>query len=154
MEYTLVSRNNILGDPWVAQWFSVCLRPTAQSWRPGIESCVGLLAWSLLLSLSLSLSVCLSWINFKKRSNILDFYVAKQINLKFAKKKVRNRTSFITLMNTNKHICWKNTTYLSWLYAHIWEQSYRRWKRRMQGDRCLWVWRVVRLGWGWRRKFK
>ena len=45
--------------------FWCCLRPRAWSWRPGIESHVGLHTWSLLLLLpvSLPLSVCFSWIN-------------------------------------------------------------------------------------------
>ena len=30
------------GDPWVAQWFGACLWLRARSWRPGIESHVGL----------------------------------------------------------------------------------------------------------------
>ena len=49
-------------DPWVAQRFGICLWPRARSWRPGIESHVGLLAWSLLLPLpmSLPLSLCVS----------------------------------------------------------------------------------------------
>ena len=60
------------GDPWVAQWFGACLWP----WSPGIESRVGLLAWSLLLPLPvflpLFLSLCVSimggWIkSLKKR---------------------------------------------------------------------------------------
>ena len=57
------------GDPWVAQQFSACLWPRVWSWSPGIESHIGLPAWSLLLPLpvpillSLSLSLCLSWIN-------------------------------------------------------------------------------------------
>ena len=44
---------------------SACLWPGARSWSPGIEFCVGLLAWSLLLPLpvSLPLSLCLSLIN-------------------------------------------------------------------------------------------
>ena len=29
-------------DPWVAQRFSACLWPRARSWRPGIESHIGL----------------------------------------------------------------------------------------------------------------
>ena len=59
-----------LGDAWVAQWLSVCLRLVRDP-RLGIGSRIGLPAWSLLLplpvsasllslSLSLSLSVCLS----------------------------------------------------------------------------------------------
>ena len=58
-------------DPWVAQRFGACLWPRVRSWRPGIESHVGLLvhgAWfslclCLCLSLSLSLSVCVTIIN-------------------------------------------------------------------------------------------
>ena len=51
-------------DPWVAQWFGACLWPRARSWRPGIESHVGLLVHGacfslcLCLCLSLSLSLC------------------------------------------------------------------------------------------------
>ena len=51
-----------IGDPWVAQRFSVCFWPRARSWSPGIESHVRLPAWacfSLLLCLCLSLSLCL-----------------------------------------------------------------------------------------------
>ena len=47
-------------DPWVAQRFGACLWPGARSWRPGIESHVGLPAWSLLLPLPVSLPLCLS----------------------------------------------------------------------------------------------
>ena len=52
-------------DPWVAQRFGACLWPRARSWRPGIESHVGLPAWSLLLPLpvSLPLSLCVTIIN-------------------------------------------------------------------------------------------
>ena len=50
-------------DPWVAQRFGACLWPRARSWRPGIESHVGLLVhgagFSLYLCLCLSLSVSL-----------------------------------------------------------------------------------------------
>ena len=49
-----------LRDPWVAQRFSACLWPRARSWRPGIESLVGLPAWSLLLPLPVSASLSLS----------------------------------------------------------------------------------------------
>ena len=50
---------------WGAQWFSAYLWLRARSWRPGIESHVGLPAWGLLLPLPVSppLSPCLSWIN-------------------------------------------------------------------------------------------
>ena len=58
-------------DPWVVQQFSACLWPRARSWRPRIESHVGLPgAWSLLLPLpvSLPLSLCVTIINkFKKK---------------------------------------------------------------------------------------
>ena len=49
----------------VAQQLSICLRPRAWSWRPRIESHIGLPAWSLLLPLpvSLPLSLSVSWIN-------------------------------------------------------------------------------------------
>ena len=49
-------------DPRVAQRFGACLWPGARSWRPGIESHVGLppCAWSLLLPLPLSLPLSLS----------------------------------------------------------------------------------------------
>ena len=51
-------------DPWVAQRFSACLWPRARSWRPGIESHVGLLVreacFSLCLCLCLPLSLSLS----------------------------------------------------------------------------------------------
>ena len=76
-------RTNELGDPWVAQQFSACLRPRVWSWRPGIKSHIRLPAWNLLLPLpvslplslflSLSLCVCLSWINkiLKKYRNLI-----------------------------------------------------------------------------------
>ena len=48
-------------DPWVAQRFSACLWPRAQSWRPGIESHIRLpvhgACFSLCLCLCLSLSL-------------------------------------------------------------------------------------------------
>ena len=47
-------------DAWVAQRFRACLQPRVWSWGPGIESHVGLPAWSLLLPLPVSLSVCVS----------------------------------------------------------------------------------------------
>ena len=52
-----------LGDPWVAQQFSACLWPRPRSWRPGIESHIGLpvhgACFSLCLCLCLSLlSLC------------------------------------------------------------------------------------------------
>ena len=57
-------QNQEYRDPWVAQRFDPCLWSRARSWSPGIESRVGLPAWSLLLpppvSLPLSLSLCLS----------------------------------------------------------------------------------------------
>ena len=42
----------LLGDPWVAQRFSACLWPRAQSWRPRMESHVGLPVHGACLSLS------------------------------------------------------------------------------------------------------
>ena len=55
------------GDPWVAQQFSACLWPRARSWRPRIESHVGLpvhgACFSLCLCLCLSLSLCVTVIN-------------------------------------------------------------------------------------------
>ena len=53
----------------VAQWFGFTFGPEVWSWKPGIESYIRLPAWSLLLSLPVSLSLCLSWINkiFKKK---------------------------------------------------------------------------------------
>ena len=48
------SRDKTFGDPWVAQWFNACLWPGALSWSPGIESRIGLPAWSLLLPLPVS----------------------------------------------------------------------------------------------------
>uniref|UniRef100_A0A8C0SQ00 CSD domain-containing protein n=1 Tax=Canis lupus familiaris TaxID=9615 RepID=A0A8C0SQ00_CANLF len=51
-----------MGDPWVAQRFGACLWPRARSWRPGIESHVGLpvhgACFSLCLCLYPSLSLC------------------------------------------------------------------------------------------------
>ena len=60
--------SNKKGDYWnirVAQWLSVCLWLKEWSRGPGTESLIGLPTGSLLLPLpmSLSLSVCLSWIN-------------------------------------------------------------------------------------------
>ena len=54
------------GDPWVVQRSGACLWPRVRSWRPGIESHVGLpvhgacFSLCLCLCLSLSLTVCLS----------------------------------------------------------------------------------------------
>ena len=57
----------IFRDPWVAQRFGACLWPRARSWRPGIESHVGLpvhgACFSLCLCLCLSLSLCVTIIN-------------------------------------------------------------------------------------------
>ena len=77
-------------DAWVAQPFSSCLLPREWSCSPGIESHVGLPAWSLLLPLpvSLPLSVCLSWINKSKKKkkdiwcgtlSIISFSKTKQV---------------------------------------------------------------------------
>ena len=48
------------GDAWVAQRLGACLWLRARSWSPGIESHVGLPAWSLLLPLPMSLPLYLS----------------------------------------------------------------------------------------------
>ena len=56
-------RKNRARDTWVAQWFSVCLWLRAWSRGPGIESCIGRPAWSLLLPLPVFLSFCMSLIN-------------------------------------------------------------------------------------------
>ena len=45
---------------WVAQWLSIWLWLSSWSWGPGIESCIGFPAWSLLLPLCLCLSLCVS----------------------------------------------------------------------------------------------
>ena len=58
--YIKVVRKVNLGDPLVAQWFSASLQPRAWSWSPGIESHIRLLAGSLLLSMSLPMSLCVS----------------------------------------------------------------------------------------------
>ena len=54
-------KNLLSWDPWVAQRFSACLWPGARSWRPGIESHIGLpvhgACFSLCLCLCLSLSL-------------------------------------------------------------------------------------------------
>ena len=57
-----VLKNLKIGDPWVVQWFGACLWPWARSWRPEMESHVGLpvhgACFSLCLCLCLSLSLC------------------------------------------------------------------------------------------------
>ena len=52
-------------DAWVAQWLSICLQLRLWSWVWGLSPRIGLPAGSLLLPLSVSLplSLCLSWIN-------------------------------------------------------------------------------------------
>ena len=61
-----------IGDPWVAQRFGACLWPRARSWRPGIESHVGLpvhgACFSLCLCLCLSLSHCVPLIKTNKQT--------------------------------------------------------------------------------------
>ena len=49
------SNIKIKGDTWVAQWLTVYLWLRLWSWGPGIESCIGLPAGSLLLPLPMSL---------------------------------------------------------------------------------------------------
>ena len=56
-------RSIVLGDPWVAQRFGACLWPRARSWRPRIESHVGLLVHGACFSLCLSLSLSVTIIN-------------------------------------------------------------------------------------------
>ncbi|CAD7683628.1 unnamed protein product [Nyctereutes procyonoides] len=51
----LKRKNQELWDPWVAQRFGACLWPRARSWRPGIESHVGLPVHGACFCLSLSL---------------------------------------------------------------------------------------------------
>ena len=62
------------GGAFVSRWLSICLQLRSWSWGPGMESCTRLPAGSLLLllSMSLPLSVCLSWINkiLKKKKKI------------------------------------------------------------------------------------
>ena len=50
---------------WVAQWLSLCLWLKAGPWGPGIESHIGLPAWSLLLPLPVSLPLSVSLMNKK-----------------------------------------------------------------------------------------
>ena len=56
-------KKQVIGDPWVAQRFGACLWPRARSWRPRIESHIGLpvhgACFSLCLCLCLSLSLSL-----------------------------------------------------------------------------------------------
>ena len=74
-------------DPWVAQRFGACLWPRARSWRPGIESHVGLpvhgACFSLCLCLCLSLSLC-----------VCDYH----------KKKIKKRKCFIKKIYFNSSI--------------------------------------------------
>ena len=55
-----------IGDPWVVQWFGACLWPRAWSWRPGIESHVGLPVHVACFSLCLCL--CLSLCDYHKKN--------------------------------------------------------------------------------------
>ena len=48
---------------WVAQQFRACLQPRVWSWGPGIESRIGLPAWSLLLPLPVFLPLTVSLMN-------------------------------------------------------------------------------------------
>ena len=63
--YGLFVTSETLWGTWVAQWLSVSFQPRAWSWGPGFESCIRLPAWSLLLSLPVSLPFFLwvSWTN-------------------------------------------------------------------------------------------
>ena len=53
------------GDPWVVQWFGTCLWPMSRSWRPGMESHVGLTVHGACFSLCLCL--CLSLCDYHKK---------------------------------------------------------------------------------------
>ena len=59
-----------IGDPWVVQWFGTCLWPMSRSWRPGMESRVGLTVHGayFYLCLCLCLSLCDYHKKIKKRS--------------------------------------------------------------------------------------
>ena len=53
-----------IGAPeWLSGWASICLRLRSWSQGPGIESCIRLPCRTMPLPVSLSLSLCLSWIN-------------------------------------------------------------------------------------------
>ena len=47
-------------EAWVAQWFSICLWLRSWSWGPVIKSCTRLPRGSMLLSLPMSLPLCVS----------------------------------------------------------------------------------------------
>lgn len=53
------------GDPWVVQWFGTCLWPMSRSWRPGMESHVGLTVHGAYFYLCLCL--CLSLCDYQKK---------------------------------------------------------------------------------------
>ena len=72
-----VLENLKIGDPWVARWFGPCLWPRARSWRPGIESHIGLPVHGACFSLCLCL--CLSLCDYHK---------------KFKKKEVKNGANY------------------------------------------------------------
>ena len=55
-----------IGDPWVVQGFGTCLWPMSQSWRPRIESHVGLTVHGACFSLCLCL--CLSLCDYHKKN--------------------------------------------------------------------------------------
>ena len=59
----LAMRRVGVGDTWVAQWLSICLQLRAWSRGPGIKSHIGLTAGSLLLTLPMSLPLCVFLMN-------------------------------------------------------------------------------------------
>uniref|UniRef100_A0A8C0Z1Z0 Peroxisomal testis enriched protein 1 n=1 Tax=Canis lupus familiaris TaxID=9615 RepID=A0A8C0Z1Z0_CANLF len=60
VQEALILKNDIFWDPWVAQRFGACLWPRARSWRPGIDSHVGLPVHGACFSLPVSLPLFLS----------------------------------------------------------------------------------------------
>ena len=70
--HDLEIKSCLLWDSGVAQWLSVGLRLRAWSWGPGIKSRIGLpVGTCFSLFLCLCLSLCLSWIVFKKKKRQL-----------------------------------------------------------------------------------
>ena len=67
LSFPSFTQDSTTGDPWVAQRFGACLWLGAWSWSPGIESHVGLLAWSLLLPPPVSLPLSVSHEQIKSR---------------------------------------------------------------------------------------
>ena len=100
---------------WVAQWLSLCLQPRAWSWSPRIESHVGLLAWSLLLPLlvSLLLSLCLLRINkilkkkaLKKSGQIVSILFLHLFDLLINHRRILPEVSTVSLHCTIESSCY------------------------------------------------